>query len=83
MAIVDFLYFGEANIYEYNLDGIRGVQSKNQLQRLPGPKTSARRHTSMEATESNPSRLPEDTIKTNGVSYVTDCIAPARVEPSA
>ena len=39
--------------------------------------------TSMVIPASNPSRLPEDNIKTNGVSYVTDCIAPARVELSA
>ena len=39
--------------------------------------------TSMAAPESNHSLLPADNIETNGVSYVTDCIAPARVEPSA
>ena len=39
--------------------------------------------TSMEALESNLSPLPEANIETNGVSYMTDCIAPACVEPSA
>ena len=28
-------------------------------------------------------KMTENNIKTKGVSYVTDCIAPAQVEPSA
>ena len=42
---------------------------------------------SVETSASHPSSLPatdkENQCETNGVSYVTDCIAPAREEPSA
>ena len=39
-AIVDFLYFGEANIYQEHLDSFLAIAEELQLKGLEGSKTN-------------------------------------------
>ena len=65
LAILDFLYFGEANVYQENLDSFLAIADELKLKGLTGQTSSDLVEEQEKSTNPKPIHKPKETFKTS------------------
>ena len=64
LAILDFFYFGEANVYQENLDSFLAIADELKLKGLTGQTSSDLVEEQVKSTNPKPIHKPKETFKT-------------------
>jgi len=72
VAIIDFLYYGEANVYQENIDAFLAIAEELKLKGLSGPKNGEQIEDVVPSHTERKTKIPKKNVKTDVTAHALE-----------